>query len=81
MRKKRKQLVKAFAALLPEQKKPAVEVVAGDENETDYQRWVRLYDRLTPEDEQLIRKKSASLSYKPLFSVLMPIFNHAWRRS
>jgi len=40
-----------------------------------YSRWIRLYDTLTPADRTAIRRHIASFTYKPLISVLMPVFD------
>jgi GT2 family glycosyltransferase len=40
-----------------------------------YRRWTRLYDRLSADDLKAIREASARLAYRPLISVLMPVYN------
>ncbi len=40
-----------------------------------YQEWIRLYDNLTQNDISLIKKRIEKLKYKPLISVLMPVYN------
>ncbi len=40
-----------------------------------YGEWVRRYDSLTAEDSKKIRARIASLAYKPLISVIMPVYN------
>ena len=41
----------------------------------DYQAWIRLYDELTEEDREQISAHLSSLAYKPLISVVMPVFD------
>ena len=40
-----------------------------------YSRWIRRFDRLRARDRAAIREASARLSYRPLISVLMPVYN------
>jgi GT2 family glycosyltransferase len=40
-----------------------------------YRRWARRYDRLTPDDLRAIGEATARLAYRPLISVLMPVYN------
>lgn len=40
-----------------------------------YQRWVQQYDTLTPSDVDAIRRHVDLLRYKPLLSVVMPVYN------
>ena len=40
-----------------------------------YSRWIRRFDRLRVRDRAAIREASARLSYRPLISVLMPVYN------
>jgi glycosyltransferase involved in cell wall biosynthesis len=40
-----------------------------------YQRWVALYATLTTEDRQTIRSRIEKLNYRPLISVVMPVYN------
>lgn len=40
-----------------------------------YRRWVRRYDRLSQRDVEAIRDANARLAYRPLFSILMPVYN------
>jgi GT2 family glycosyltransferase len=48
-----------------------------------YRRWVRQFEQLSPEDLQAIREATARLAYRPLFSVLMPVYNtdERWLRA
>ncbi len=41
----------------------------------EYLRWIKLYDTLTAADRKNIKKKVQALSYKPLISVIMPVYN------
>lgn len=41
----------------------------------NYSAWVRLYDELTPSDRAQIRGHIASFVDRPLFSVLLPVYN------
>ena len=47
---------------------------SGD-NPTDYQRWIQLYDTLTPADVRRMKSKIADFQRKPLISVIMPVYN------
>ena len=40
-----------------------------------YEHWIRCYDTLSDEDRKLIVCHVESLSYRPLISVLMPVYN------
>ena len=40
-----------------------------------YRRWARRYDRLSPDDLREIREATERLEYRPLISVLMPVYN------
>lgn len=40
-----------------------------------YAAWVASYDTLTPDEADRIRAKLAGLKYRPLISVLMPVYN------
>ena len=40
-----------------------------------YETWVAMYDTLHPEDRAAIRADAETLSYKPLLSVVMPVYN------
>ena len=40
-----------------------------------YQRWIELYDTITPADREAINKRIEALPNKPLISVLIPVFN------
>ena len=48
-----------------------------------YRRWAKRYDRLSPEDLQEIHAATERLTYCPLLSVLMPVYNtdHRWLRA
>jgi len=48
-----------------------------------YRRWARRYDRLGAQDLQAIGESSARLEYRPLISVLMPVYNtdERWLRA
>jgi GT2 family glycosyltransferase len=48
-----------------------------------YRRWVRRFDRLSPEDLRHIEEATARLAYRPLLSVLMPVYNsdERWLRA
>src|SRR6185503_17957330 len=48
-----------------------------------YRRWARRYDRLSAQDLRAIRESSARLEYRPLISVLMPVYNtdERWLRA
>jgi glycosyltransferase involved in cell wall biosynthesis len=41
----------------------------------DYTGWINLYDTLTPQAISHIRAKLQALKYRPLISVLMPVYN------
>jgi GT2 family glycosyltransferase len=41
----------------------------------NYQKWIRLYDTLTDKDRNEIRVCIEDFNYKPLISVLMPVYN------
>ncbi len=41
----------------------------------EYLRWVNLYDTLSAVDRKKIKKEVRTLSYKPLISVIMPVYN------
>lgn len=47
-----------------------------------YRRWVENYDTLTDDDRARIAELSEALDYKPLFSILMPVYNvdEVWLR-
>ncbi len=47
-----------------------------------YQKWIALYDTLTNDDRQAIVAKIEQLKYKPLISVVMPVYNteEVWLR-
>jgi glycosyltransferase involved in cell wall biosynthesis len=47
----------------------------GQTDIADYEQWVRMYDTLTDTERGLIRQHSARLPYKPLLSVVMPVYN------
>ena len=40
-----------------------------------YRRWAKRYDRLTADDLRAIHETTARLTYRPLISVLMPVYN------
>ena len=40
-----------------------------------YETWVAMFDTLHPEDRAAIRADAEALSYKPLLSVVMPVYN------
>ncbi len=40
-----------------------------------YETWIAMYDTLHPEDRAAIRADAEALSYKPLLSVVMPVYN------
>ncbi len=42
---------------------------------TDYKDWVKLYDTLTPEDKAAIKAHTAEMAWRPLISVVMPVYN------
>ena len=48
-----------------------------------YRRWVHQYDELSDEDLHAVREATTRLSYRPLFSVLMPVYNtdQRWLRA
>ena len=48
-----------------------------------YRRWVRQYDQLSDADLQALREATTRLSYRPLLSVLMPVYNtdERWLRA
>lgn len=48
-----------------------------------YRRWARRYDRLSAQDLRAIRESSVRLEYRPLISVLMPVYNtdERWLRA
>jgi O-antigen biosynthesis protein len=41
----------------------------------NYHQWIHKYDALTDIDRGLIQKRIAQMSYKPLISVVMPVYN------
>jgi GT2 family glycosyltransferase len=41
----------------------------------NYQLWCETTDRLTDEDKQAIEKRITEFSYKPLISIVMPVYN------
>lgn len=43
--------------------------------ETDYLRWVRLHDSITPEARRALRERATALGGGPLISVLMPCYD------
>jgi glycosyltransferase involved in cell wall biosynthesis len=47
-----------------------------------YQKWIALYDTLTNDDRQVIVARIDRLEYKPLISVVMPVYNteEVWLR-
>ncbi|WP_207512316.1 glycosyltransferase family 2 protein [Longitalea luteola] len=42
---------------------------------TSYKKWYELYDTITERDLEIIRSLSQKLTYQPLFSVIMPVYN------
>ena len=48
-----------------------------------YRKWVRRFDRLSKQDIRAIEKATAHLAYRPLLSVLMPVYNtdERWLRA
>lgn len=48
-----------------------------------YRRWVRRYDQIAERELQAVRESTARLAYRPLFSVLMPVYNtdERWLRA
>jgi len=49
--------------------------VLAKNEENDYGEWVRRYDTLTDEDRKKIKSRIDGLPNKPLFSVVMPVYN------
>jgi GT2 family glycosyltransferase len=45
------------------------------ESPENYHQWIQYYDTLTNIDHELIQKRIAQMSYKPLISVVMPVYN------
>lgn len=43
--------------------------------EPEYRNWITLYDTLTDSDREAINKRIPQLGYRPLISVLMPVYN------
>ncbi|MEA4812730.1 MAG: glycosyltransferase family 2 protein [Anaerolineaceae bacterium] len=43
--------------------------------EESYSHWIDLYDSLKKDDLRLIKTQIESFSYKPLFSIIMPVYN------
>lgn len=41
----------------------------------DYQEWVATYDSISDHDRRLIRSHMGQLPYKPLISIIMPVYN------
>jgi glycosyltransferase involved in cell wall biosynthesis len=41
----------------------------------DYQIWIKRYDVLTDKDREAIRSRIDKLEYKPLISIVMPVYN------
>ncbi|HJX92560.1 MAG TPA: glycosyltransferase, partial [Pyrinomonadaceae bacterium] len=60
-----------------QQKRAAIE-----KEEPEYRNWVGMYDTLTEADRQAINERISQLSYKPLISVVMPVYNvdEVWLR-
>jgi len=46
-----------------------------DAEQNDYGEWVRRYDTLTDADREKIKSRIDGFQNKPLFSVLMPVYN------
>jgi glycosyltransferase involved in cell wall biosynthesis len=45
------------------------------QDEAEYSAWVKLYDTLSPSDNAAISERVQNLRWKPLFSVVMPVYN------
>ena len=41
----------------------------------DYQHWIKLYDTMTEAEKDALRCRIQSLAYRPLISVIMPVYN------
>jgi O-antigen biosynthesis protein len=48
-----------------------------------YRKWIRRFDTLNDSDREKIRRRIAQLNYKPLISVILPVYNveEKWLRS
>jgi O-antigen biosynthesis protein len=53
-----------------------------EKEEPEYRNWVGMYDTLTEADRQAINDRISQLAYKPLISVVMPVYNvdEVWLR-
>jgi len=60
-------------------RRTGVTIAAAQSNTADqevaYAEWVRQYDTLTPEDIQTISSNINQLEFKPLISIVMPVYN------
>jgi GT2 family glycosyltransferase len=52
-------------------------------NRAEYRRWIRRFDRLSAADVRAIEDATSRLRYRPLLSVLMPVYNtdERWLRA
>ncbi len=41
----------------------------------DYQHWIKRYDTMTEADKAALRRRMQSLAWRPLISVIMPVYN------
>lgn len=41
----------------------------------NYSLWIQMYDKITEEDRDKIKKHILMLKYKPFFSIIMPVYN------
>ena len=53
--------------------KPSLTSAAVDRN--DYKEWIRHYDTITDGKRDVIKSKIASFQFKPLISIVMPVYN------
>lgn len=49
--------------------------IESQQDTQDYKKWCKLYDTVTESDFKKIQSLSENLAYKPMFSVIMPVYN------
>src|SRR6266540_320850 len=50
------------------------ELLQWERAEADYRRWIEIYDTLTDSDRRAILGRIEQLAYKPLISVILPVY-------
>lgn len=50
-------------------------IVLNDDNQAMYKNWCELYDTISEAQLVIIRSLANDLSYRPLFSIIMPVYN------